>query len=219
MRTSQFTLDDLIGSFARRKVVTRAELLQEQGCSSMTLWRLLRQTGYLTSYNYNAQYYTLATIPQFDDHGLWSYEGIRFSKWGTLPETIVAVVEHSAAGMTASEVSELLHVRNPKPLLSQLALKQRLGRQTLDRAFVYVAAAEERQQQQMRGRHEEALLRLLPEPQQIIALLVEIIRHPQQTPRQWSQHLARRDIRLSTAQIRTVIEHYDLSLKKGLLNA
>jgi hypothetical protein len=219
MRTSQFTSDEVIGSFTRKKVLSKAELQQQHGCSPMTLWRLLRQIGYLTSYNHNARYYTLATIPRFDDHGLWSYEDIRFSKWGTLPETIVAIIEHSAGGMTAGEVAELLQVRNPKPLLTELALKQRLWRQTMDRSFVYLASEPKRQQQQLRGRNEQALLRLLPEPQQIIALLVEIIRHPQQRPRQWVQNLARRDIRLERQDIRAVMDHYRLSVKKGLLNA
>lgn len=219
MPTSQFTLNEVIKSFARRRVLSKAELLQEHGCSSMTLWRLLRQAGYFTSYNYNAKYYTLATIPEFDDHGLWSYQDIRFSKWGTLPDTMVAVIERSAGGMTARELAELLHVRNAKPLLAELAVKQRLGREAVDRSFVYLVSDPSRQEQQLRRRNEQALLRALPEPEQIIALLVEIIRHPQQTPRQWAQRLARRDIRLGTQEIRAVVEHYHLSLKKGLLNA
>lgn len=218
MRTPQFTPDDIIESFTRRKVLTKTELLEKHGCSAMTLWRLLRQAGYLTSYNYNARYYTLATIPRFDDHGLWSYRDICFSKWGTLPETMVAVIERSAGGMTARELAELLHVRNAKPLLTELALQQRLGRQALDRSFVYLSTDPDRQWQQFERRNEQALSRLLPEPQQIIALLVEIIRHPQQTPRQWARHLARRDIRLETHEIAAVMEHYRLSAKKGLLN-
>ena len=219
MRTSQFTLNDVIASFARKQVLTRTELLQKHGCSPMTLWRLLRQAHYLTSYNYNAKYYTLRTIPQFDDHGLWSYQDIRFSTWGTLPETMVAVIEQSAGGMTAREVEELLLVRNAKPLLAGLALERRLGREASDRPFVYLASEPSRQQQQLRQRKEQALLRALPEPQQIIALLVEIIRHPQQTPRQWAQHLARRDVGLETQDINAVMEHYHLTVKKGLLNA
>ena len=218
MRTSQFTLNDVIESFARKAVLSKAELLQEHGCSSMTLWRLLRQAGYFTSYNYNAKYYTLATIPRFDDHGLWSYRDIRFSKWGTLPDTMVAVIEQSAAGMTARELGELLHVRNAKPLLVELAHKQRLGRETRDRSFVYLASEPSRQGQQLRRRNEQALLRALPEAQQIIALLVEMIRHPQKTPGQWAQHLAWRDVHLEMQDIKAVVEHYHLNVKKGLLN-
>ena len=218
MRTHQFTLNAIIESFERKKVLSRAELLQEHGCSPMTLWRLLRQAGYVTSYNYNSRYYTLATTPRFDDDGLWAYEDIRFSTWGTLPKTVVAVVEHSSGGMTAKEVEELLYIRNVKPLLTDLVLEGRLWREALDRFFVYMAVEQGLHQQQFRHRKEEAVARQLPEPQQIIALLVEMIRHPQHTLGQWARHLARHHIRFGTHDIRAIIEHYRLNVKKGLLN-
>jgi hypothetical protein len=216
MRTSQFTVDEVMHSFARKRVLSKAELLQEHGCSAMTLWRLLRQAGYLTSYNYNAKYYTLTTIPEFDDCGLWSYRDIRFSKWGTLPETMVAIVERSAGGMTAREVADLLHVGNAKPLLAHLAMKERLRRQALGHSFVYMASESVQREQQLNRRNEQALLRALPEPEQIIALLVEVIRHPRQAPRQWARQLARRDIHLDAQDIMAVLAHYGLSPKKGL---
>ena len=219
MRTPQFTFNDVFKSFAHRKVLSKAELLTEYGCSPMTMWRRLRQVGYVTSYNYNARYYTLATTPRFDDHGLWTYRDIRFSKWGKLPETIVAVIERSPEGMTARELAELLHVRNAKPLLTQLILKQRLWREALGRSFVYLAVEESRHEQQLRRRIEQAPVRFLPEPQQIIALLVEMIRHPRQTPQQRARRLARSGIRLGTQDINAVMEHYDLTVKKGLLNS
>jgi hypothetical protein len=121
--------------------------------------------------------------------------------------------------MTAREVAELLQVGNAKPLLAELVHEQRLGRESRDRSFVYLACAPRRHEEQLRRRDEQARLRALPEPQQIIALLVEMIRHPQQTPRQWAEHLARRDVRLQTQDIKAVMEHYDLTVKKGLLNA
>jgi len=219
MRTQQFTLKDIIESFGRKTVLSRAELLAEHGCSPMTLWRLLREAGHITSYNYNARYYTLATTPQFDDDGLWAYYDIRFSRWGTLPRTVVGVVEHSLGGMTARELEQLLLVRNAKPLLTDLVSKGRLWREGVDRSFVYAAVEPNRHEQQLRRRKEQAPVRRLPEPQQIVALLVEMIRHPRQGPRQWVRHLARHDIRVGSEDIRAVIEHYDLSVKKGLLNA
>ena len=223
MRTPQFTLNDLCRSFAHRTVLSKSELLEEYGCSPITLWRRLREVGYLTSYNYNSRYYTLATIPQFDDHGLWTYQDIRFSKWGKLPETIVAVIERSPGGMTAHELAELLHVRNVKPLLTQLTLKQRLWREALGGAFVYLAVEQRQHDQQLQRRLAEGALQPpplpLPEPQQIIALLVEMIRHPQQTPRQWARRLGRRNIRLGAEDIRAVLQHYQLMVKKGLLGS
>jgi hypothetical protein len=121
--------------------------------------------------------------------------------------------------MTAHELAELLHVRNAKPLLTQLIHKQRLWREAVDRSFVYLAVQQSRHEQQLQRRAEQASVRLLPEPQQIIALLVEMIRHPQQTPRLWARRLVRRNIRLETQDIRAVMEHYHLTVKKKLLNS
>lgn len=219
MRTSQFKPTDIRRAFAREKVISKTELLQDCGCSAMTAWRLLRQVGYCRSYNHNGRYLTLATTPEFDDHGLWVYQDIRFSKWGTLPETMIAVIERSPAGMTAQELAEFLRVRNVKPLLTRLILKGRLWREALEDAFVYLTPEQHQHDQQLQNRRTEITvsrrLTRLPEPQEIIALLVEMIRNPQRTPQQWARRLAAHKIPLGTQEIRAVIEHYQLSVKKG----
>lgn len=219
MRHAQFSVNELVHSFERKPVLSKAELLRQHGCSPATLWRLLRQVGYFTSYNYNAGFYTLADIPRFDEWGLWSYEDIRFSKWGTLPQTMVAVIEQSPAGMTAGEVAELLHVGNARPLLCKLAAGRRLRREAFDRGFVYLAAEASRCEQQLGCRRERAGTGQLPEPGHIIALLVEMIRHPRYRPGQWTRNLARQGISLDTEDVRAVMAQFDLSPKKGLWNA
>ena len=103
MKTARFTPGDLLKPFSRKQVLTKAELLKACGCSTMTAWRILQQQGYLTSYNHNAKYYTLARTARFDEQGLWAYRDIRFSKWGTLPDTILGQIELSPSGMTARE--------------------------------------------------------------------------------------------------------------------
>ena len=66
------------------------------------------------------------------------------------------------------------------------------------------SASPSRHQQQLQRRETEAaaqrLTQPLPDPQHVIALLVEMIRHPRQTPRQWARRLARQGIRLTTAR-------------------
>jgi hypothetical protein len=220
MKTVRFKPGDVLKPFSRKQVLTKAELLQACGCSAMTAWRILHQQGYLTSYNHNAKYYTLVRSAQFDEQGLWAYRDIRFSKWGTLPDTILGQVERSAAGMTARELEELLHVSNVKPTLTHLSSQGRLQRAKMAGAMVYFAGQPLRHQQQLQRRETEAAarraLQALPDPQHVIALLVEIIRHPRQTPRQWARRLAQQGIRLRTAEIQAVLDHYQLSVKKGL---
>ncbi|RPJ52862.1 MAG: hypothetical protein EHM23_00310 [Acidobacteria bacterium] len=220
MRTPRFTRQEVLDQFTHRPVLTKEQLLEACGCSPMTVWRLLSREGYFTSYNCNARYYTLVSIPEFDERGLWGYEGIRFSRWGSLPETLVGLVEHSTAGLTAHELAELLQVRNVRPALTQLADRQRLWREAETKPFVYLAA-EPSQRDRQRQHRAQAFRRSapLPEPTRLVALLVEIVRHPDQTPRQWARRLARRDIPLRTEQIRAVLDHYQLAPKKGLWNS
>lgn len=221
MRPSLFLPEQIVKAFAVKKVLSKPELLQHCGFSSTTAWRLLHQVGYFTSYNHNARYYTLTSIPEFDDHGLWSYQDIRFSRWGPLPDTAVAVIERSPEGMTAHELAEFLGIPNPMPLLTQLSGQQRLRRESAGGSFIYLAVEQNRHEQQLQRRLAEMAARAplsLPEPQQIIELLVEMIRHPQQTPREWARRLTRRQTRLGVQQIEAVIRHYHLTAKKGLSN-
>jgi len=151
MRRPHFQLQDVLDAFRQKKVLTREELLQTAGCSSMTAWRFLKAYGYWTSYNFNGRFYTLAGIPQFDERGLWAYQSIRFSKWGPLTETMVAMVENSQAGMTPEQLQQQLHVTNVRPALSRLIGRNCLTRRKFGGQFVYFSLAEiSRERQQKR---------------------------------------------------------------------
>ena len=78
--------------------------------SRMTVFRKLKELGYYSSYSHYGKYYTLCSIPAFDRNGLWSYGGVRFSRHGTLMETVPVFIKKSEAGYFASEIEELLRV-------------------------------------------------------------------------------------------------------------
>ena len=54
--------------------------------------------GYRSSYSHGGTYYTLDSIAQYDELGLWSYRDIHFSRHGTLLNTAEALVTQSPAG-------------------------------------------------------------------------------------------------------------------------
>src|SRR5271166_826932 len=83
-----------------RKVATMKALRHQFQVSHMTVFRILSEYGYHTSYNRNAAFYALRDVPQFDPAGFWAYRGIRFSRHGSLSDTIVALVENATAGQT-----------------------------------------------------------------------------------------------------------------------
>jgi len=213
MREPVFELQDLLNAFRQHKVLTKDELLRATQCSNMTAWRLLRRHGYYTSYNCNARYYTLAGIPKFDQHGLWSFREIRFSKWGSLTETMIALVENSEAGMTPDQLQQLLGAKNVRPALGRLVQRGRLARERISGRFVYFPMEHAAGRQQRRRQIEAPAV--LPSLEHVIALLVEIIQRPQNSPRQWAHRLARQQIRLSTEDIRAILDHYGIDRKKG----
>jgi len=223
MATSRGQLQDLLELFRKKKVLTLQELRRETGCSTMTLWRWLRPHGYCTSYNHNARYYTLVGVAKFDQHGLWAHRDARFSKWGSLTKTIIGLVEESSDGLTAEQLQQLLQVKNVKPTLTRFIQNQSLTREKIERRFVYFPrqrGARRRQQKQRKENVQKTLARrALPPLEQMIALLVEIIRRPANTPRQWARRLARHGVRLTTADIQHVLDHYQIDPKKGLLNS
>lgn len=219
MRTALFQLSDILNAFQKKKVLTKKEMLDAAGCSTMTAWRLLKQHGYFTSYNNNARHYTIRGIPQFDQKGLWAFREARFSKWGSLTKTIIGLVQESSAGLSAGQLQQLLTIKNVKPTLTQLIKKQSLTREEIGGRFVYFPQQQTARRQKLKQRKAEVeqaeATRSLPPLEHIIALLVEIIRRPENTLRQWARQLARQGLRIPISDIQAVLDHYPIDKKNG----
>jgi len=218
MRPVLFPPEKILGLFRKHKVLTKAEVLEACGCKTMTFWKVLREYGYWSSYNWNAKYYTLFDIPTFDEWGLWSYRHVRFSCQGSLSQTIVELVERSRAGYDAKELSERLGVP-VGPELSRLYGQERIRRQKSGPRYVYLASQTEHGQRQVQRREaqwerlqEEAVL---PVPELIIAVLVDLVQHPQTDLRTLTRRLQRRKVPVTRKQVEHIFEHYGLAGKKG----
>ena len=71
------------------------------GRAVRSVYRDLAQVGYMSSFTDRGRFYTLASIPDFDEDGLWFHGGVGFSRVGTLKDTVVAV-RLSARGTAAT---------------------------------------------------------------------------------------------------------------------
>jgi len=89
-------------------VATIDVLCTKLAASRSTVLRALKTYGYFSSYNFNSSYFTLKDIPHFGKDGLWFHGDVGFSRYGTLTQTIKAVVEHSEAGYTVLELQKRL---------------------------------------------------------------------------------------------------------------
>src|SRR3990172_1338058 len=87
------------GLFRKMPVMAMADLERAVAARSRrSLFRDLSALGYRSSYTHTGRYYTLRSVPDFDADGLWRYQGIGFSRDGTLKATVWRLVDTSEAG-------------------------------------------------------------------------------------------------------------------------
>jgi hypothetical protein len=137
MRTPSFLSDRLRELLLSKIIATLPELKQALGTTvDTTVFRKLKELSYHSSYSHRGRYYTLAEIPQFDPHGLWSFQSVWFSRWGTLVSTVETLVNSAPQGYFAHELQPLLHVE-AKDALLQLFEQDRIARQQVTGLFLY----------------------------------------------------------------------------------
>jgi len=93
-----------------------------------TVFRKLKELGYLTSYSHGGRHYTLESIARFNNQGLWSFNDIGFSIHGTLLNTLVNYIDHSENGFFNEELKVLLEV-NVSPSLLKLFKQNKIDRE------------------------------------------------------------------------------------------
>lgn len=137
MRTESFHADDLAKALRRRNIATMPELKKALGTTvDVTVFRKLKQLAYRTSYSHRGAYYALDETLRFDQSGLWSFQSVWFSRWGTLLDTAEAFVENSSAGCFVEELDNLLHTGTKEPLL-RLVQQDRVTRQPVGGLYLY----------------------------------------------------------------------------------
>lgn len=213
MKPIQEAATSLLRRWRRKKVLTLAELQQGLQGSVRTIRRRLQAWGALASFNYNSRFYTLPELPQFDGHGLWFHRDIGFSSHGHLPQTIVALVLQSPGGLTAAELGRLLRL-DPRSFLWQFHQHPSLQREKVQGHFVYFAADPVLAARQKALRSVVLPPIPLPSAEESIAVLVQTIQHPEQSPEQLAAALHSRYPHLSASSIVALFEHHQLTLKK-----
>lgn len=135
-----------------QKVATMPQLKAALGTPvTQTVLRKLGPLGYRTSYSHCGTYYTLDSIAQFDEWGLWAYQDIHFSRYGTLLNTAEALVTQSAAGYQVPELEALVHVA-AKDALRHLVQAGQLFRREWEGRYLYCALDRTRRQEQWAAR-------------------------------------------------------------------
>jgi hypothetical protein len=188
--------------------------------SRMSIFRRLKDFGYFSSYTHAGSFYTLGHIPQFDDYGLWMHQGIGFSREGTLKATLLNLVETAPSGFTHTELKHLLCVKVHNTLLG-LVREDRIGREHIEKAYLYISAdtgeaAEQISRRRMLLAESDKGINILPITI-VVDVLIETI-HAEKlrvAPRLISQRLAARGCSVTTRQVEQIFGQYGIdALKK-----
>ena len=81
------------------------------GRSVPSFHRDLAKLECISSFTDNRCFYTLPEIPSYDGFGIWRYNGIGFSKYGTAKETVCVLIEDSSSGIAYADLEEILGIR------------------------------------------------------------------------------------------------------------
>lgn len=131
--------NQLVSIFLKQVVLTINDLKAIlQTSSRMTIFRKLKQVPYKCSYSHCGKYYTLDTLAKYDKNGIWNYTNIYFSKYGTLKDTVLKNIEKSRAGLTSSELGELLHVPVYNTVLD-LFTAHKVNRKHIGNEYIYLS--------------------------------------------------------------------------------
>lgn len=201
-------------SLFRLRLIIDMQTLQRlcKGRSKRSLFRDLSSLGYFSSYSHAGRFYTLTSIPNFDEYGLWRYKDVSFSKNGTLKSTIRFLVGDSMAGFTHRELTMLLRVR-VQNTLNDLTENFAISRERLGNIFLYISANKEEGALQIARRREQidGIYQIRPlDFHATIEVLLELLRSEDWHPRKIANHLQAKGFPIRKAQVEEVLAMYNL---------
>ena len=131
--------NQLVSSFHNYFVLTMENLKTIlQTTSRMTVFRNLKHLPYKSSYSHCGKYYTLDSIANYNQNGIWAYNQIYFSKFGTLKNTVLHSIEKSSSGFTSYELEEFLRVPVHNTVFD-LWKNHKIRREQLAKKYIYLS--------------------------------------------------------------------------------
>jgi len=187
--------------------------------SRTTVFRVLSEVGYLTSYSHAGRYYTLSDIPSFDADGLWCHGEVLFSRERTLRATVLQFVDTAPAGQTHAELEARLRLRVHDTLLD-LVQTNKIGRLTLEDLYLYVSAKRGKARSQVSRRRQLLEAQPVtvptptPDPTVVIEVLLAFTHQPRGDPASVEACLKKAGKAISREQIDAIFARHGLGKKK-----
>lgn len=208
------TLQNIENQFIEKKVLTLRDLSQYFNVSVRTVQRMISPLDTIRSYDHNGRYFSLEKLAGFNSMGIWEYNNIHFSRFGTLKNTLVAIVNNSSHGMDASQIKDVLGM-DTRSFLFQYKNVSGIKREKVGSHYVYFSSEPEQFSKQLSNR-KQGLVSLAQAPLEgtaAISVLVETIKHPDFTFEQLSKHLGKQGIKIKPGIIEDFFVFYGIEKK------
>ena len=207
-------LQTIENHFVEKKVLTLQDLSEYFNVSVRTIQRIISPLDTIKSYDHNGRYFSLEKLAHFDSVGIWKHKDIHFSKYGTLKNTLVAIINNSSEGMDASQIKEALDL-DTRSFLFQYKDVSGIRREKVGKHYVYFSSDQKRFLQQLSNRKKamESSARAPLEGTPAICVLVETIKYPHFSFEQLSQHLSKQGIKIKPEVMRDFFIFYGIEKK------
>jgi len=205
-------LDRAMRQFISDQVMTLSQLETLLSCSQRSVQRYLSKWGGLRSYNHNGKYFSLRIIARFDSFGIWKYKDIGFSRFGNLKDTVIQLVNNSSAGLTATQLGQILGV-NAHSFMSQFRGDPRLRREKWEGRLVYFCSEYDICIGQKQKRFAGRSVSLFPSDAQAVIILVSLLKNPKATTEELVEMMHKEHKGISVTMVERLLEHHGL-LKK-----
>ena len=180
-----------------------------------SLYRDLKTLNLISSFTHTGQYHVLNETARFDQNGLWFFQEVGFSQYGTLKKTLVQITSDSLIGMTHKEMKTLFRIEVQKPL-TDLVNTNAITRQLLpSRLYVYLSADQNKAEDQLQRRlaiSNRTLDITLPPESIRIEILVEVIHAPDRPldATVLGPLLRKRGVIIKDEEVSYVLAYYDI---------
>jgi hypothetical protein len=180
-----------------------------------SFFRDLGKLASISSYTHTGQYHSLYETARFDENGLWFFQDVGFSQYGTLKKALVHIISHHPVGMTHAEMKKLFRIEVQKPLTGLVNTHVVTRRMLPSRIYVYLGVDETKAEEQFQRRLalSDGPFDIVLPPETIrIELLVEIIRTAERTldEKVLGPQLRKRGVIIRDNEIAYVLAYYDI---------
>jgi hypothetical protein len=208
-------IDKAMRKFISEQVMTLSQLEAILSCSQRSVQRYLSKWGGLRSYNHNGKYFSLPVLARFDSFGVWKYRDIGFSQFGNLKDTVIQLINNSPAGLSATELGEILGV-NAHSFMSQFRFNPGLKREKWEGRLVYFCAKYDILIAQQRKRFAGQPVSPFPSDAQAIIILVALLKNPKGTIEKLVKIMRKEHKGITITMVEHLLEHHGLLKKTDL---